>query len=100
VPFGFEDEMLEAVARGEVDAAAASPASIGWHNHGHPDRPLAIAHVYEREPGLAWDLAVGMRRSDARFRREVDRIVRAMLEDGTVARIFAAYGLEHRPPRP
>ena len=32
--------------------------------------------------------------------REVDRIVRAMLEDGTVARILAAYGLELRPPRP
>jgi polar amino acid transport system substrate-binding protein len=98
VPFGFEDEMLEAVARGEVDAAAASPASIGWHNRGYPDRPLAVAHVYEREPGLAWDLAVGMRRSDKDFRREVDRIVRTMLEDGTVARILAAYGVEHRVP--
>ena len=100
IPFGFEDEMLEVVARSEVDAAAATPASIGWHNLRHPDRPLAIAHVYEREPGLAWDLAVGMRRADRQFRHEVDRIVRAMLEDGTVGRIYAAYGVEHRPPRP
>ncbi len=98
IPFGFEDEMLEAVARGEIDAAAATPASIGWYNHEHPDRPLAIAPVYEHEPELAWNLAVGMRRSDKDFRREVDRIVRAMLADGTVARILAAYGIEHRPP--
>ncbi len=97
-PFGFEDEMLEAVARGEVDAAAASPASIGWFNHRHPDRRLVIAHLYEREPALAWDLAVGMRRGEREFRREVGKIVEDMLTDGTVARIYAAYGIEHRPP--
>lgn len=100
IPFGFEDEMLEAVARGEVDAAAASPASIGWYNHRHPDRPLALLPLFEQEPALAWSLAVGMRRSDKDFRREVDKIVRAMLEDGTVARIYAAYGVEHRRPAP
>lgn len=98
VPYGDEDEMLEAVARGEVDAAAVSPASVGWRNRRHPDLPLATAHVYEHEPELAWSLAVGMRRAGKEFRREVDRIVRAMIEDGTVARILATYGVEHRPP--
>lgn len=98
LPFGSEDELLAAVARGEVDAAAATPAGIGWHNRGHPDRPLAIVRTYEHEPEFAWDLAVGMRRADKDFRREVDRIVRAMLADGTVARLLAAYGIEHRPP--
>lgn len=98
VPFAFEDEMLEAVAAGEADAAASTPASIGWFNQGHPDRQLAIVHLYEREPALAWDLAVGMRRGERSFRREVDRIVGDLLADGTVARIYAAYGVEHRPP--
>lgn len=98
IPFAFEDEMLEAAARGEVDAAAASPAAIGWFNHRNPDRRLAIVHLYEREPELAWELAVGMRRGEREFRRQVDRIVREMLADGTIARIYAAYGIEHRPP--
>jgi polar amino acid transport system substrate-binding protein len=99
VPYGDEGEMLAAAARGEVDAAAVSPASVGWHNRRHPDLPpLATAHVYEHEPELAWSLAVGMRRAEREFRREVDRAVRAMVEDGTVARILAAYGVEHRPP--
>jgi ABC-type amino acid transport substrate-binding protein len=99
VPYGDEEEMLEAVARGEVDAAAVSPASVGWHNRRHPDLPpLGIAHVYEHEPELAWSLAVGMRRAEREFRREVDQAVRAMVADGTVARILAAYGVEHRPP--
>lgn len=98
IPFGFEDDMLDAVARGEVDAAAASPTSIGWYNHRHPDQALTLLPLFEQEPALAWSLAVGMRRSDKDFRREVDQIVRSMLEDGTITRIYAAYGVEHRPP--
>jgi polar amino acid transport system substrate-binding protein len=98
IPFGFEDEMVAALASGEIDAAAATPTSIGWYNHEHPEAKLVIVHAADHEPELAWDLAVGMRRSDRFLRRQVDRIVQAMLDDGTVARIYAAYGIEHRPP--
>jgi polar amino acid transport system substrate-binding protein len=98
IPFAFEDEMVTAVDSGEVDAAAVTPISIGWYNHEHPDRQLGYVHAYEGEPELAWDLAVGLRRSDRFLRREIDRIVQAMLADGTVARVYAAYGIEHRTP--
>jgi polar amino acid transport system substrate-binding protein len=100
IPFGFEDEIVEAVASGEIDAGAVTPTTVGWHNHRHPDRSLALIHAYDNEPELAWDLAVGLRRSDHRLREEMNRIVKAILEDGTVSRIYAAYGIEHRPPAP
>jgi polar amino acid transport system substrate-binding protein len=96
-PVRLEDELVAAVASGEVDAAAATPTSIGWFNKGRPDRALAVAHAYDHEPELAWELAVGLRRSDPPMRREVDRIVAAMLADGAFARIYAAYGIEHAP---
>jgi ABC-type amino acid transport substrate-binding protein len=98
IPFGFEDEMVAAVASGEIDAAAVSPASIGWFNHAHPDRALALVHAYDHEPELAWDVAVGLRRSDRFLRRAVDRTVQSMLADGAFDRIYAAYGIEHRQP--
>ncbi len=98
IPFAFEDEMVAAVDSGEVAAAAVTPVSIGWYNHEHPEQQLAYVHAYEHEPELAWDLAVGLRRSDRFLRREIDRIVQAMLADGTVARVYAAYGIEHRTP--
>ena len=98
IPFGFEDEMVAALGSGEIDAAAATATSIGWYNHEHPGAELAIVQAADHEPELAWDLAVGMRRSDRFLRREIDRIIAAMLEDGTVARVYAAYGVEHRPP--
>jgi polar amino acid transport system substrate-binding protein len=97
-PFVFEDEMLAALAAGEVDAAAVSPTSAGWWNLNHPEKPVRIVLAYEHEPELQWDLAVGMRRSDRFLRREIDRIVTEMLDDGTVTALFAAYGVEHRRP--
>ena len=100
IPFGFEDDMIEAVLTGEVAAAAVTPASIGWHNHEHPDRQVAVVHAYEQEPALAWDLVVGMRRFDHAFLREVNGAVQAIVDDGTVARIYTAYGIEHRAPPP
>lgn len=98
IPFGFEDEMMAALGAGEIDAAAVTPISIGWWNHEHPEERMTLVHAYEREPELRWDLAVGMRRSDRFLRREVDRIVTEMIADGTIGRIYAAYGIEHREP--
>jgi polar amino acid transport system substrate-binding protein len=99
VPFAFEDEMLEALVAGRVMAAAVSPASVGYFNHGHPGRPLRLVHAYEGEPELAWNLAVGMRRSDAALREALDRAIDQLLADGSVRRIYARYGIEHRLPR-
>jgi len=99
IPFGFEDDMVAAVASGEVDAAAVTPASAGWYLHQHPDAPLRLVDAYDGEPELSWDLAVGMRRADHATLRAVDDTVRALVADGTVARIYAAYGVEHRVPQ-
>jgi polar amino acid transport system substrate-binding protein len=96
--FAFEDEMLEAVARGEVDAAAVSPASAGYFNATHPGPSLTIVYAFEREPELAWDIAVGLRRSDDALRAAVDAAIDRLLADGTIRRIYARYGIEHRRP--
>jgi ABC-type amino acid transport substrate-binding protein len=98
VSFGFEDEMVEALARGEIDAAAVSPASVGYFNLMHPDRTLRLIHAYDAEPELAWDLAVGLRRSDPPLQAAIDIAIDRLLADGTVQRIYARYGIEHRRP--
>jgi polar amino acid transport system substrate-binding protein len=96
--FGFEDDMVEAVIRGEVDAAAVSPATVGYFNLRHPEARLRYVHAYEAEPELRWNLAVGLRRADTPFREAIDRAIDRLVADGTVGRIYARYGIEHRPP--
>jgi polar amino acid transport system substrate-binding protein len=98
VAFGFEDEMVEVLARGEIDAAAVSPASVGYFNLTHPDRAVRLVHAYEAEPELSWDLAVGLRRSDPPLREAIDAALDRLLGDGTVQRIYARYGIGHRRP--
>jgi polar amino acid transport system substrate-binding protein len=97
-PFGFEDEMLDALAAGTIDGAAASPAAIAYFNLRHPSQPLRLMHAYESEPELSWDVAVGMRGSDAPLRQKIDGVIERMLADGSIRDIYARYGVEHRPP--
>src|SRR5439155_15621385 len=47
--FGFEEDMLEALAAGEIDAAAVTPVSAGYYNLTHPSQAFAIL-----PPDEAW----------------------------------------------
>jgi polar amino acid transport system substrate-binding protein len=96
--FGFEEEMIEAVVRGEVDAAAVSPASAGYFNLRHPESPVRFVHAYDTEPELRWNLAVGLRRADPPFREAIDGAIDRLMADGTVRKIYAHYGVEYLPP--
>ncbi len=97
-PFGFEDEMIEALADGTLDGAAVSPATIGYFNLTQPQRAVRLLHAYEQEPHLSWNVAVGMRGSDEPLRAKMDAAVDRLLADGTIRAIYARYGIEHRAP--
>ena len=98
VPFGFEDDMLAAVGNGEVAAGALSPAAIGYYNLTHPDRKVTLVYANESEPELRWTVAVGLRRADAPLVEAVNAAVTALIADGTIAGIYAKYGVEHQRP--
>lgn len=98
-PFAFEDEIMDALARGEIDAAAVTPAAIGWFNQTHPDRRARRIPAFEDDPNLNWNVAVGMVSPDEQLRQGVDAALEALLADGTLARIYARYGVELQPPQ-
>lgn len=98
IPFGFEDDMMAALEQGEIEAAAVSAATAGYYNLLHPERPMRVVHAYEREPELGWAMAVGMRRADWEVVRAVNQAMARLLADGTVARVYARYGIAHRMP--
>jgi polar amino acid transport system substrate-binding protein len=95
--FGYEEEMVEAVAQGEVDAAAVSPATAGYFKLRHPDAAVRFIHAYDAEPELRWDLVVGLRRADSALREAIDAALDRLAADGTVATIYSRYGIEYRP---
>lgn len=98
-PFQFEDEMLAALARHEVDGAAVTGAALGWYNQNHPTAALREVPAFDDAPELSWNVAVGMLRPDEKLQQAIDGAVGELIADGTIARIYARYGVELRPPQ-
>jgi ABC-type amino acid transport substrate-binding protein len=100
VPYSFESDMVQDLARGDIDAAAVSPATIAYYIHAHPDPDphLTYVNAYDTEAELRWNLAVGLRRSDDALVDAVNTALDKLVADGTVARIYAHYGVEYRKP--
>jgi ABC-type amino acid transport substrate-binding protein len=98
VPFGFEEDMIEAVARGDVQAGAVTPAAAGYYNLRHPKEPVNVVRAQDNEPELRWNVAVGLRRADDALLDAVNAALKALLDDGTIRTIYARYGIEHRRP--
>ena len=98
IPFGFEDDMIDALAGGEIDGAVISPLTIGYFNFTNPDRQVRLLDIFAAEPDLNWEVGVGMRRSDRFLRKAVDGALEALLAEGNIRSIYARYGIEHRPP--
>jgi polar amino acid transport system substrate-binding protein len=97
-PFVLEGELMAALASGEIEAAAVTPVAIGWHNTVHPQARVRMIAAFADDPDLNWNLAVGMIGPDDKLRQQVDAALSGMMADGTIASIYARYGIETRPP--
>ena len=98
-PFAFEDDIVAALANREIEAAAVTPMTVGWFNRQHADRPLRLIPAFDDEQDLNWNIAAGLLRPDDKLRERVDAAIEALLADGTIARIYAGYGIELRSPQ-
>jgi ABC-type amino acid transport substrate-binding protein len=98
VPFGFEDDLVAAIASGEVDCGAISPASAGYFNLKNPQRAVNVVHAEDSEPELKWQVAVGLRRADDALVKEVNGAITALLRDDKISAIYKKYAVDHRRP--
>jgi polar amino acid transport system substrate-binding protein len=98
--YAFEDEMLQAVADGEADAAAVTPVSAGYFNLAHPDHKLTILPPDEADQRLVWNIAIGMRKPDQALREAMDKAIDQLGANGMIAGIYGRYGVMLSPPKP
>jgi polar amino acid transport system substrate-binding protein len=73
--------------------------TVGWFNLQHADKPLRLITAFDSDHDLNWNIAAGLPRPDDQLRGRVDTVIEALLADGTIARIYARYGIELRPPQ-
>ncbi len=98
-PYAFQDDMVDELAKGVVPAAAVSVATLSYYIHKHQDAGVRMTYAFDSAPDLSWDVAVGLRKSDQALVDEVNKVLDSLIADGTLGRIYARYGVEHRPPK-
>ena len=98
-PFVYEDDIVAALSNREIEAAAVTPMTVGWFNLQHADKPLRMIPAFDSDQDLNWNIAAGLLRPDDRLQQRVDAAIEALLADGTIARIYARYGIALRPPQ-
>ncbi len=97
-PFMFEEDILDALGKGEIPAAAVTPAAIGWFNRQHPDAQIKGIAAFDGDPDLSWNVGVGMMSPDDKLQQSIDTALSALLTDGTIAKIYARYGIAYKAP--
>jgi polar amino acid transport system substrate-binding protein len=97
-PYAFQADMVEDLQKGELYGAAVSVATMSYYIFQHPDSGLRLVNAFDGVPQLTWEVAVGLRKSDAALVDAVNEILEKLIADGTLTRIYAKYGVEHRLP--
>lgn len=97
-PYAFQSDMLEDLVKGDLYGGALSIATLSYYIHTHPEAGIRIVYAFDSAPDLTWQVGVGLRKSDEALVKEVDAALDALLDDGTITRIYEKYGIEHRRP--
>lgn len=98
-PYAFQADLVEDLVKGELYGAAVSTATMSYYILQHPESGLRLVNAFDSEPQLTWEVSVGLRKSDQALVDAVNEVLDRMLADGSLTRIYAKYGVEHRPPQ-
>ena len=71
---------------------------MSYYIRQHPDSGLRLAYAFDGEPGLDWEVSVGLRKSDQALVDAVNSVLDQLIADGTLTAIYQRYGVEHRVP--
>ena len=97
-PYAFQEDMMEDLAKGDLYGAAVSATWVDYYIHSHQDADLKVAYVFEGDKDLTWDVAVGLRKSDAALQKAISDVLDKLIADGTLTQIYDKYGVKHRVP--
>ena len=97
VVYGNQREVVDAVARGEVDAGAVWLSDVDRLLQGRATAMRPLADAAPDRP-LRWNMAIGVRRADADLRASASRAIGDLLAEGRIKAIFDRYGVPFFAP--
>jgi len=97
-PYAFQSEMIDDLIKGDLYGGAVSSTWIDYYIHSHPEANLRAVYAFTDNKDLTWDVAIGLRKSDAALQGAINEVLNKLIADGTLTGIYAKYGVQHRLP--
>jgi polar amino acid transport system substrate-binding protein len=98
VPYAFQSDMIEDLAKGELFGGAVSTASLSYFVLQNPQSGIKMVDMFDEASGLTWNVAVNIRNTDAAMVQAVDKVLDELLASGKLAEIYSHYGIALRKP--
>jgi polar amino acid transport system substrate-binding protein len=91
-------QVIDAMIRGEVDAAMIWSGSISQARLDHPEAEFELAKGYVPVPEMRWNSAWVVKEKEVEFRKFIDESFDQMLKSGEIRQIVERYGMPFYPP--
>ena len=102
---GFEYEsffqnyqVINALVRGEVDAAMIWSGAVSQAKLEHPEAEFEMAKGYVPVPEMRWNSAWVVKAKEKELKQFIDEAFAEMLKSGEIKRIVERYGMPFYPP--
>jgi ABC-type amino acid transport substrate-binding protein len=91
-------EITRALAQGELEAAMVWAPALAMARREYPNSQFHVPPGYVPEPGLRWNIAIAVPRSEIEMKQFLDNAIEALLASGEIKRIVEGYGLPFFAP--
>ena len=89
---------IDALVKGEIDAAMLWSGAISQARLEHPEAEFEVAKGYVPIPEMRWNSAWAVKEKEKDLKRFIDEEFDAMLKSGEIRRIVERYGMPFFPP--
>ena len=97
--FATVEAAFAAMHEGKVDAVMAMRGEVDWQLHQFKDQQWSLAeNAYPNMGRQTWEIGMAVHESNRQLAYAVEEALEALIRDGEVQRIYAAYGLRYDVP--
>ena len=91
-------QVIDAMVRGEINAAMIWSGSISQAKLQHPEAEFELVKGYVPEREMRWNSAWVVKEKEVEFKKFIDESFAEMLKSGEIKRIVERYGMPFYPP--
>jgi ABC-type amino acid transport substrate-binding protein len=89
-----EEDILNAVANGDIDVGVVSNVALGWYLKHHPKKSFEVRSASIVQDVTGYPMAIGLRGADVATVKSFNAIIERLKTSGELTAILSNYGIE------